>query len=143
MQTSSGIKWECESQAKLPAIATQLLSEAGDLRVFALYGEMGSGKTTFIKEICKILGVDGLVTSPTFTIVNEYTDGTGNPVYHFDFYRIKSESEAFDLGYENYLYSGFYCFVEWPERIASLLPSKTAHVTIAGEGEARIITLSS
>ncbi len=142
MQTASGISWVCKSVAELPGIAQQLLAEAGLFRVFAFYGEMGSGKTTFIKEICRQLGVEEVVTSPTFTIVNEYRSGTGEPVFHFDFYRIKSESEALDLGYENYLYSGNYCFVEWPERIAALLPSKIAKVSITTGGEARTITLT-
>jgi tRNA threonylcarbamoyladenosine biosynthesis protein TsaE len=142
MQTTSGMRHVCKTPEGLPEIAAQLLSEAGENKVFALYGEMGAGKTTLIKAICKHLGVAELVTSPTFTIVNEYQAGSGRPVYHFDFYRIKSEAEAFDLGYENYLYSGNYCFVEWPEKIASLLPSKIAAVTIEANGEERIITLT-
>ncbi|MDQ3051899.1 MAG: tRNA (adenosine(37)-N6)-threonylcarbamoyltransferase complex ATPase subunit type 1 TsaE [Bacteroidota bacterium] len=142
MQTASGLNWVCKSTAKLPGIARQLLAEAGQCRVFAFYGDMGSGKTTFIKEICRQLGVSEVVTSPTFTIVNEYCSGTGEPIYHFDFYRIKSESEAFDLGYENYLYSGNYCFVEWPDRISSLLPLKFATVLINTKDEERIITLT-
>jgi tRNA threonylcarbamoyladenosine biosynthesis protein TsaE len=142
MQTTSGTRWECNNVEQLPDIAGQLLSEAGQNRVFAFFGEMGAGKTTFIKEICRKLGVEEIVTSPTFTIVNEYRSGSGEPVFHFDFYRIKSESEAFDLGYENYLYSGNYCFVEWPEKIASLLPDKMARVTIEASGEERIITLT-
>jgi len=142
MQTTSGIRWVCEKPDQLPGIAESLLSEAGDHRVFALFGDMGAGKTTFIKELCRSLGVSEIVSSPTFTIVNEYRAGSGEPVYHFDFYRIKSESEAFDLGYENYLYSGKYCFVEWPEKIASLLPAKIAKVTIEARGEERNITLT-
>lgn len=142
MQTASGISWVCNSLAELQAIAKQLLAEAPQCRVFAFYGEMGSGKTTFIKEISRQIGVKEVVASPTFTIVNEYRSGTGEPVFHFDFYRIKSEAEAFDLGYENYLYSGNYCFVEWPEKITTLLPSKIAKVSITAGGEARTITLT-
>ncbi len=142
MQTTSGFSRVCKNLEMLPGIAGQLLAAAGDFRVFALYGDMGSGKTTLIKELCRHLGVDEIVASPTFTIVNEYESALGLPVYHFDFYRIKSESEAFDLGYENYLYSGNYCFVEWPEKIASLLPDSMARITIKTRGEERTITLT-
>ncbi len=142
MQTTSGVRWICSSPDQLPAIAAALLAEAGQRRVLAFYGDMGSGKTTFIKELCKSLGVQELVTSPTFTILNEYASPEGKPVYHFDFYRIKSESEAFDLGYENYLYSGNYTFIEWPERISNLLPPGTATVTIIAKDEERTITLT-
>lgn len=142
MDTASGIRWICEKQGDLPLIAVELLRESGDHRVFAVFGEMGSGKTTLIKELCLHLGVKEMVTSPTFTIVNEYLSASGDPVFHFDFYRIKSESEAFDLGYENYLYSGYYCFIEWPERINSLLPDRLARVNIETSGETRVITLS-
>jgi len=141
MDITSGIRWICEKQEELPRIAGELLGEAADHRVFSLHGAMGAGKTTFIKELCLRLGVKEMVASPTFNIVNEYVSGTGDPVYHFDFYRIKSESEAFDLGYENYLYSGNYCFIEWPEKIASLLPDNHAKVVIEPEGETRFITL--
>jgi tRNA threonylcarbamoyladenosine biosynthesis protein TsaE len=88
------------------------------------------------------LGVNEIVTSPTFNIVNEYLDKNGNSLYHFDFYRIKSESEAFDLGYENYLYSGNYCFIEWPEKIASLLPGRHAVIRITASDAEREITLT-
>jgi tRNA threonylcarbamoyladenosine biosynthesis protein TsaE len=142
MQTTSGIQRVCSNLEMLPGIAGELLAQSGDARVFALYGEMGSGKTTLVKALCQQLGVEEIVASPTFTIVNEYQSASGSPVYHFDFYRIKSESEAFDLGYENYLYSGNYCFVEWPEKIATLLPGKMASITIETRGEERIITLA-
>lgn len=105
----------------LSGASTQLLTAAGSRRVFLFYGEMGVGKTTFIKVICRQLGVMDATASPTFSIVNEYASPAG-PVYHFDFYRIKAEQEAYDLGYEEYFYSGNYCFVEWPEKIAGLLP---------------------
>lgn len=105
----------------LSGAAAELLTFAGERRVFLFYGEMGVGKTTFIKAVCKELGITEATASPTFSIVNEYTSPQG-AVYHFDFYRIRSEQEAFDLGYEEYFYSGNYCFVEWPERIAGLLP---------------------
>lgn len=113
--------------AALPEAAAELLAFAGERRVFLFYGEMGTGKTTFIKAICQQLGVADATSSPTFSIVNEYTS-PGGAVYHFDFYRIKSEQEALDLGYEEYFYSGNYCFVEWPERIAGLLPHNTVSI---------------
>jgi tRNA threonylcarbamoyladenosine biosynthesis protein TsaE len=141
-QTTSGLRWSCKDPDALPGIAAKLLAEAGTERVFALYGNMGAGKTTFIKALCHELGVNEIVTSPTFNIVNEYVTGTGVVIYHFDFYRIKSESEAFDLGFENYLYSGNYCFIEWPEKIAPLLPEHHAAIAITVTGEERVITLT-
>jgi len=109
--------------------AKQLLDFAGTHRIFLFYGEMGAGKTTFIKSLCEVLGVDDNVSSPTFSIVNEYVLPDHN-VYHFDFYRIKKEAEALDLGYEDYLYSGDYCFIEWPEKIAGLLPATYVEVRL-------------
>lgn len=100
-------------------------------RIFAFYGEMGSGKTTFIKAVCRFLGVEQFVTSPSFAIVNEYHDKSGrNSFYHFDFYRIDKVEEAFDMGYEDYFYSGNTCFIEWPEKISALLPEDTVKLTI-------------
>ena len=93
---------------------------------------MGMGKTTFIKELCRQLGVDGVVSSPTFSIVNEY-DSKGESIYHFDFYRLKNEQEAYDFGYEEYFYSGNYCFVEWPEKIENLLPEDAVLISITGD----------
>ena len=142
MPTTTGIRRVSTTIESLPEIARQFLNEAGEQKVFALYGTMGSGKTTFIKALCRELGVQEIVTSPTFTIVNEYLAGDQSPVFHFDFYRIKSESEAYDLGYENYLYSGNYCFVEWPEKIASLLPPKLAKIHIDITDDQRSITLT-
>ena len=107
----------------LPRAAKQILEFADKERVFLFYGEMGAGKTTLIKTLCQELKVEDAVSSPTFAIVNEYS-GIKGTVYHFDFYRIKNESEALDLGYEDYLYSGNYCFIEWPEKIPSLLPNE-------------------
>lgn len=115
--------------AELPDVAARVLDVAGERRVFLFYGEMGAGKTTLIKAMCTRLGVLDATSSPTFAIVNEYTT-THGPVYHFDFYRIKSEREAFDLGYEDYFYSGQYCLVEWPEKIAGLLPDGAISVRI-------------
>lgn len=123
-------------------IARMLLEAAGQARVFAIYGEMGAGKTTLIQELCRVLEVRDHVTSPTFNILNEYVTPSGEPVYHFDFYRIRSESEAYDLGYEDYLFSGHYCFIEWPERIHNLLPDTCMRVHIESGDEGRIISLN-
>lgn len=110
-------------------IAQQILAYASDERIFLFYGEMGAGKTTLIKALCEQLGVEGSVTSPTFSIVNEYTGKTGR-VYHFDFYRLKTQTEALDMGYEEYFYSGDYCFIEWPEKIPDLLPESYISISI-------------
>jgi len=103
---------------------------------------MGAGKTTLIKAVCEALGVKDTISSPTFSIVNEYRAADGKKIYHFDFYRIKSENEAYDMGYEDYFYSGAYCFIEWPEKIASLLPPGAAQVTIALQGEIRRVLIN-
>ena len=102
--------------------ARMLLDHFPEERIFAFYGAMGAGKTTFIKALCQELGSGDYVTSPTFALINEYSTNDGSVIYHFDFYRIKKLEEAFDLGYEDYIYSGNYCFIEWPEMIESLLP---------------------
>ncbi len=108
--------------------------------VYAFYGKMGAGKTTFIKAICEELGVHDVITSPTFSLVNEYTDGEGNPIYHFDFYRIKKIDEVYDMGYEDYFYSGHLCLLEWPELIEDLLPEDAVRVTITAiDNEERIV----
>ena len=119
---------------ELPKAAEDILKEAGDHRIFLFYGEMGAGKTTLIKTLCNILKVEDTVSSPTFSIVNEY-QGEDKTVYHFDFYRIKNETEAFDLGYEDYLYSGNYCFIEWPEKIANLIPDKFVELNLLETSE--------
>ena len=110
--------------------AKQFVETMGENTVFAFYGKMGAGKTTFIKAVCEQLGVDDTVTSPTFAIVNEYEAAQGRPIYHFDFYRIKKVSEAYDMGCEEYFYSGHPCFIEWPELIEEVLPEETVSVTI-------------
>ncbi|QJD96181.1 tRNA (adenosine(37)-N6)-threonylcarbamoyltransferase complex ATPase subunit type 1 TsaE [Mucilaginibacter robiniae] len=109
------------SPAELPGAAQTLLDFAGQQKIFLFYGDMGAGKTTFIKALCKQLGIEESVSSPTFSIVNEYA-GTPVTVYHFDFYRLKNQNEAYDVGYEEYFYSGAYCLIEWPEKIPDLLP---------------------
>jgi tRNA threonylcarbamoyladenosine biosynthesis protein TsaE len=110
--------------------AEEFVRGMGDNTVFAFHGKMGAGKTTFIKAICEKLGVEDTINSPTFAIINEYRSNSGELVYHFDFYRINKQEEAFDLGYEDYFYSGSLCFIEWPEKIEDLLPHDTIHVTI-------------
>ena len=113
--------------------ARQFIDSIGDRRVFAFYGAMGAGKTTFIKAICEELGVEEQVTSPTFAIVNVYEGDAGScpsTIYHFDFYRIKRLEEACDMGCEEYFYSGCLCFIEWPEMIEPLLPDDAVSVTI-------------
>ena len=120
--------------------AKQFVDGMGENTVFAFYGKMGAGKTTFIKAVCEQLGVDDTVTSPTFAIVNEYEAAGGRPIYHFDFYRIKKVSEAYDMGCEEYFYSGHPCFIEWPELIEEVLPEETVDVTIEAlpDGERRL-----
>lgn len=107
---------------ELDATAHQLLAEGRKHTVWLLEGEMGAGKTTLIKAICRALGVLSIVQSPTFSLVNEYTTHEGHSVYHFDCYRLRNEMEALDIGLEEYMDSGNYCFIEWPERILSLWP---------------------
>jgi tRNA threonylcarbamoyladenosine biosynthesis protein TsaE len=125
----------------LATAARQLIDEFPGRRVFAFYGKMGAGKTTFIQAICHVLGTNDNVTSPTFALINEYKTEPGDSIYHFDFYRIKDMEEAFDLGYEDYFYSGSWCLIEWPEKIEPLLPEGYVKVTITVEDdETRKIT---
>lgn len=111
-----------ENIESLPTVAGEFLRSAGNNKQFAVFGTMGVGKTTFIKEVCRQLNVQEVVTSPTFALVNEYSLPDGNKVYHFDFYRIKREEELYDMGYEDYVYSDAYCFIEWPEKALDLIP---------------------
>ena len=128
----------------LASAAAEFLEAVGDSRLIAFYGHLGAGKTTFIKALCEALGVEDNVCSPTFTIVNEYMAASGDPVYHFDFYRIDSRREAEDLGLEEYFYSGCLCLMEWPEKIEDLLPEETVEVRIepVNETTRRIIICS-
>ena len=138
--------------------ARQFISQIGSHRVFAFYGTMGAGKTTFIKAICEELGVEDVITSPTFAIVNEYSlphplpkkgvpdglppkEGLGEALFHFDFYRIKRLEEVYDMGYEDYFYSGSLCFIEWPELIEDVLPDDAVRVNISEQQDgSRLIT---
>lgn len=135
---------EEEWRQRLTAVARQFIDAIGGRSVFALYGEMGAGKTTFVKAVCEELGVADVINSPTFAIVNEYrSDKTGGHIYHFDFYRIKKLEEVYDMGYEDYFYSGALCFIEWPERIEEVLPDDAVKVSIVElENGTREITVN-
>ena len=119
------------SLSSINKAAQQFLAQMGDHKVIAFYGKMGAGKTTFIKALCQTLGVEDVITSPTFSLVNEYTDREGNSIFHFDFYRIKKLEEVYDMGYEDYFYSGALCFLEWPELVDDILPADAVKVSIA------------
>jgi tRNA threonylcarbamoyladenosine biosynthesis protein TsaE len=126
--------------SELPSLAKRIISNMENEKVIAFYGEMGAGKTTLIKAICEELGVTDNISSPTFSIVNEYRGRGGRKIYHFDFYRIKNEAEAYDMGYEEYFYSGALCLIEWPEKIEQLLPLEITKVRIKIEGDSRRIS---
>ena len=128
-----------ENLDNIRAAAREFIQHMGEARVFAFYGKMGAGKTTFVKAICEELGVEDVITSPTFAIINEYSidnhdiqRSTFNVqrIYHFDFYRIKKLEEVYDMGYEDYFYSGALCFIEWPELIEEILPGDAVRVSI-------------
>jgi tRNA threonylcarbamoyladenosine biosynthesis protein TsaE len=119
-----------KSPDDLTVVAEKILRSVPEERVFAFYGEMGAGKTTLIKAFCQVLGSRDVVSSPTFSLVNEYEDGDGNRLFHFDFYRIKRLEEVYDMGFEEYVYSGNYCFLEWPGRMAELLPENYVYISI-------------
>ncbi len=122
---------------ELDTVAHRLLAEGREQRIWLFDGEMGAGKTTLIKSICRALGVVSIVQSPTFSIVNEYTTHEGNSVYHFDCYRLRNEAEALDIGIEEYFDSGTYCFIEWPDRIMSLWPVTYYRVHISADSDGR------
>ena len=127
----------------LPEAAKEFLEYAGDNKIFAFYGSMGAGKTTIIKAICEALGATDMVSSPTFTLVNEYRTSKGDTLYHIDFYRIKKQEEVFDFGIEEYLSGKSYCFMEWPELIEEILPQETVTVRISvDDQEQRILLIS-
>jgi len=133
---------EIQSPDALDDAALELLDAFPRNRVFAFYGEMGVGKTTFIKALCRNLGVGEVTSSPSFGLIHEYRTDRGESVYHFDFYRIRTLEEAFDIGYEEYMYSGDYCFLEWPELAEALLPADTVRLAMSsGRNGARELKL--
>lgn len=129
MELKTSVTLTCESTKALDKVAEQIIAFAGPLKVWTFEGEMGAGKTTLIQAICKSLGVQDHVSSPTYSIVNEYHYNQSK-IFHFDFYRIKSEEEAWDIGYEDYVDSGQLCLVEWPSKIAALLPESLVAINI-------------
>jgi len=121
---------ELHNLSELPIVADKFLYATKGKKVFAFFGPMGAGKTTFIKALCNELGVVDVVTSPTFSLVNEYSTNRQEVLYHFDFYRIENLEEVYDMGYEEYFYSGNICFIEWPDKVAELLPEDVVFVNI-------------
>ncbi len=119
-----------ESIERIHDAAQQFIDEMGTNKIFAFYGKMGAGKTTFIKAVCEALGVTDVINSPTFAIVNEYLDSNKQTIYHFDFYRIQKPSEVLDIGFEDYINSEALCFMEWPEKIEEFLPEETVRLYI-------------
>jgi tRNA threonylcarbamoyladenosine biosynthesis protein TsaE len=127
----------------LDSAARQLLKYAGNKRILAFYGAMGSGKTTIIKVICELLGAQDIVSSPTFTLVNEYRTSDGEAIYHIDFYRIKKQEEVFDFGIEEYLSGHDWCFMEWPELVEEILPEDILKIRISvEEDESRLLEVT-
>ena len=133
-----------QSLDQIHEAAKEFIAAMGENTVFALYGKMGAGKTTFVKAVCEELGVTDVITSPTFAIVNEYrSEDTAELIYHFDFYRINKLEEVYDMGYEDYFYSGALCFIEWPELVEELLPGYTIKVSIEEQKDGtRTVTLN-
>ena len=136
------ISLPCERLDDLPSIAEKIVVFAQQIKVWIFVGDLGAGKTTLIKKICKNLGVNDEVASPTFAIINEY-DTNGTPLYHFDFYRLKTEQEAIDIGVGEYFYSGNYCLIEWPQKVENILPDELLMISIESKGgEKRIFKLT-
>jgi tRNA threonylcarbamoyladenosine biosynthesis protein TsaE len=133
------LEFQVFKPSELKEVSSRLIAAYPELRIFAFFGEMGVGKTTFIKAICKVLGCTDVVSSPTFSIINEYATRKGGCVYHFDFYRIKKPEEIYDLGYEDYFFSGNYCLIEWPEKLGNLLPEDTCRVLMEDQQGMRSI----
>jgi len=140
MNPEKSLKIEIGSLKELPVAAADILAVAGNRKIIAFSGGLGSGKTTIIKAICLRLGASDIITSPSFTIINEYRTEEGTPLYHIDLYRLKDISEALDAGIEDYLTGDHYCFIEWPELVEPLLPGETVRIKITpGPGEKRLI----
>ncbi|MBT1685106.1 tRNA (adenosine(37)-N6)-threonylcarbamoyltransferase complex ATPase subunit type 1 TsaE [Fulvivirgaceae bacterium PWU37] len=142
--TGGGKVYRHVDREALKDVGAAIARQMEHVPVWLFYGEMGAGKTTLIKEVCRALGVEDAMSSPSFSIVNEYAAGIGvEKVFHFDFYRIRNEAEAFDIGAEEYFYSGYPCLVEWPEKIPGLIPPKAASVTLSIDNETqRTIAIS-
>ena len=128
--------------SELNEISQSIINQIGDKNIICFYGEMGVGKTTLIKLICEKLGVKDNVSSPTFSVVNEYILSDDQSVFHFDFYRIEKEEEAFDMGYEDYFYNGDLCFIEWPEKVKSIIPEDIMRIDLTKNKDQRIIEIS-
>jgi len=135
------MKFIARSVSELDDVAGYLIKLIPEHNIFAFYGEMGAGKTTLIKKICHLLGSSDMTTSPTFSIINEYNTQSGLFLYHFDFYRLKNLTEAYDIGYEEYFYSNHPCFIEWPEKIQELLPENHVRITINVSDQLRTIEI--
>ena len=134
------LKFIIRKEEELCAVAKMIL-EKYDSKIFLFYGEMGVGKTSFIKKFCKELRVSDIVSSPTFSIVNQYSNVNDEIIYHFDFYRTEKQDEVFDIGYEEYLFSSSYCFIEWPEKIEDLLPTNYLKINMKLDDNNRIINI--
>jgi tRNA threonylcarbamoyladenosine biosynthesis protein TsaE len=141
--TGGGKVYRHVDREALKDVGAEIARHVKQVPVWLFYGEMGAGKTTLIKEVCRALGITDAMSSPSFSIVNEYAGGGVEKVFHFDFYRIRSEAEAFDIGAEEYFYSGYPCLVEWPEKIPGLIPLQVASVTLSIDNETqRTIAIS-
>lgn len=134
------LKFIIRKEEELCAVAKMIL-EKYNSKIYLFYGEMGVGKTSFIKKFCKELGVTDVVSSPTFSIVNQYLNVYDEIIYHFDFYRTEKQDEVFDLGYEEYLFSSSYCFIEWPEKLEDLLPTNYLKINMKLDNNNRIINI--
>ena len=133
------MEFRIKDEEELKQAAEYIIQQYSSDHIFIFKGSMGAGKTTFIKQICRALGVVSETSSPTFSLINEYETSSGEVVYHFDFYRLESEEEAYDYGYEEYFYSGNKCFIEWPEKIPGLIPDKFITIEIEVDGNERVI----
>jgi tRNA threonylcarbamoyladenosine biosynthesis protein TsaE len=137
------MRFYIDSIDRIHLVAAEFLKKFPDYRLFAFYGELGSGKTTFIKALCRELGVIDLVSSPSFALIHEYKSARYGKLYHFDFYRMEKLEEVYDIGYEDYFYSGNFCFIEWAEKARTLLPDGTLHVNITPDpSSGRILEVS-